>query len=694
LARYGLPEELVRYNIADLIHPDDVAAAMSSFAAVSGRPGHHQALSLRLASDHSVEAVADNQLDNPEVGLVVFNIADPDDRRRSARLLQAQGEVVRQVALGGSVEAAITEVLRFVESALPGSLAVAYAPPGLTEITGPSAGPWTCLAAPSATPQLTETVADHLTVEAFLPGSMALADQEVVIASDLTEPRWRRFSTLVGTRVASTWSVPIRYDKTADTYGLIEIYGLDTGHPRDDEWAILHLSSRMAAIAVDHSRMQRRLRRDALVDPLTSVPNRRVLTRRLDDALSGHDGCQIVCFIDLDRLKIVNDSLGHEAGDQVIRQAADRLTDAIGDQGLVGRFGGDEFVAIVPAGRRSHEQVADACLAAFQRPFDVGGRQWQLTASLGVVVTDGASTSTEVLRDADAAMYEAKRAGRGCWRLFDAATRDQVVRRMSLESALRQDISQGRLTAHFQPIVRSADWSAAGAEALARWRLPDGGNVPPGEFIPLAEELGLIDDLGCQLVEQAVAAIGRLGEWSATPYVSVNISALQLQSSRLFDQLDDLNRCDPQACRQLCLEMTEQHVVDESDLTLDRIHRLVRCGVGLAIDDFGTGYSSLGALHRLPATQLKIDWRLNSRVGTAGGDAVVAAAVGVARAYGMTTVAEGVETAEQARRLRDLKVDFQQGYLFARPEPLDEVAQRLSSRWPWLVSPRHLDGHR
>lgn len=208
--------------------------------------------------------------------------------------------------------------------------------------------------------------------------------------------------------------------------------------------------------------------------------------------------------------------------------------------------------------------------------------------------------------------------------------------------------------------------------------------------MPLTEEIGLIDELGCQIIDHAVAAVQEL-DLGPAARVSVNVSALQLQSERIFEQVADLAVRAPQLCAGLCLEMTEQHLVDESDLTLERIQRLVSYGVGLAVDDFGTGYSSLGALHRLPAHQLKIDRRLCSRVGTAAGDAVVSAAVGVARAYRMTTVAEGVQTPDQARRLRDLDVDLMQGYLFARPEPLAALQARLRRAWPWEVAAAELD---
>ncbi|MFV0460912.1 MAG: putative bifunctional diguanylate cyclase/phosphodiesterase [Actinomycetales bacterium] len=700
--RFGLSADLIGTNIVSLIHPDEVGQVMASFSAVSERAGHHQALAMRLTNGLSIEVVADNQLDNPRVGLIVYSVADPGDRRRSSRLLEAQGDVLRQMASGAGADAAIAQVLDFLEIGLPGCRAAAYVP---TELlaggTCPSIGSaLACLTSCQLKPDLGQAMAKALSRQPELPGALALAGAEVVIAADLNLPQWSQAKQLLGAESSCVWSVPIRHERGAPAQGLIEVYGPDPAHPRDDEWSILHLAGRMAATAIDHDRLQHQLRRDARVDPLTTVPNRRVLTERLDRALSRPGGRPIVCFIDLDRLKIVNDGLGHEAGDQVIREAARRLTRAVGPTGLVGRFGGDEFVAIVESGAGPSTQgthraawtapeVASRCLEAFREPFDVGGRSWQLSASIGVVEPVGRTTSTEVLRDADAAMYEAKRAGRACWRLFDSATRDQAMRRMRLEAALREAMSAGQVTAHFQAVAHARTWQPVGAEALARWQLGDGSWVPPAEFVPLAEEIGLIDELGGQVLRRAAQALQRLAELDRPGWIAVNFSALQLQSEAFFESLSTL---DEAVRARICLEMTEQHLVDESSLTLKRIHRLVGHGVGLAVDDFGTGYSSLGALHRLPAKTLKIDRRLSSRVGTPSGDAVLAAAVGVARAYQLDTVAEGVETVEQARLLRELDVDYMQGFLFSRPEPLEELLQRLERPWPWDVPEADLTG--
>ena len=692
LIRYISPDLDGRFGVSiadalgrsflDYVDVGDAGQAIESFGGVTERHGHHQALDLHLRGDAGqmtrVDVVAENCLATPEIGLVLLNIGDPLDRRRSVHLLDAQAEVVKQIALSGSLEAAVAELLSFVQTALPGFSAAAFYHDSIR------AGRAT--AAPGLDGALTQRIAAAIRTDEGYPGAVALAEEETIIAADLTDERWAS-TQLVGLDAASIWSVPIRYDRGSDCLGCIEIYGPHAAHPRDEDWAILQLASRLAAVAFDRIRMQERLVRDAEIDPLTGTPHRRVIRSTLGSVLAGEERGHVVCFIDLDRLKVVNDGLGHEAGDHVIREAARRLREQLGPIATVGRFGGDEFVAIANDPTVSCDEMAERCLRAFAEPVFVAGRRWQLSASVGVVEIDAQSTPGEVLRDADAAMYEAKRAGRGHWHLFASSTRESVVRRMQLEQRLPDAVAGGEIGAWFQPVVSAADWSLVGLETLARWQ-PDGDDlIAPSEFIPLVEELGLIDALGQQMIDHAfdgLRALGAVGLGHCE--VSVNVSPLQLQSDGLVERLSRA-RDERMPMSALSLEMTEQHMIDDTDRTLGHLERLLEFGVGLAVDDFGTGYSSLGALHQLPAKTLKIDRRLVSQVVGDAGSSVISAVIGVARAYGMATVGEGVETVEQALQLRKLGVDSLQGYLFARPAPLDEMIDRLSAAgWCWDVA--------
>jgi diguanylate cyclase (GGDEF)-like protein len=681
--RFGVDSATaVGRNFLEFVDAGDVGQAVDSFGGVLTKAGYHPALEISVGPADgertSVDVVAENCLES-DLGVVIMNLADSRERSMSTHLLNAQAEVVRQIALGGSLAAALELIAGFIATALPSFGAVAYVRDGDCYVG------WGHGLAPNRVAEVERALMfDHR-----YNGALSISDAEPKVTVDLPgDPAWPQTARVVGESVRSVWSVPIRHDRGSPVAGCIEIYGPDAVMPRDDDWIVIQLVSRLAAIAVDHSIMQTQLAQDANVDPLTEIPNRRVITAQLAEAMLAGER-PIVAFIDLDHLKVVNDGLGHEAGDQVIIAAARRLRDAVGRDGVVGRFGGDEFIIVVPERADGASELGNRCLAAFAEPVTVGGRAWQISASIGMVAVAGQTGPGEVLRDADAAMYEAKRAGRGRWVLFEPSTRESVVRRLRLEQQLRVAVELGEVDGWLQPIVRCSDWRLWGVEVLARWR-PDGREwVPPSDFIALAEEIGLVDDIGMLMIDRALLARRLLvAQGYSDAIASVNLSPVQLQSDRLIERLRSLGTAVAQG---LQLEMTEQRIVDDSAATLADLQRILGFGLGLAIDDFGTGYSSLGALHRIPAGTLKIDRSLVEQSDTDAGRAVVTAVVGVARAYEMATVAEGVETPEQAIRLRALGVDALQGYLFARPEPIDDLARRLARRpWCWDGDARDL----
>lgn len=672
--------EVVGHQFLDFIDRSDTGQAVESFGGVVARPGFHQAVQIGIVGrDGGVEqadVVAENCLDVAELGCILINIGSTSDRARSVQLIDDQAEVVRQVALGATAEETIGAVLGFCERVMPAFRAAAY----LRDVYEVGAA----TVAPSLPASFVERMAVAIREVPTVPGALAQYGAETIVAHDLDEPHWADARRLAPTDIRSVWSVPIGHQHRDRPAGVIEVYGPDPAHPRDEDWVVLRLVSRLAAAGLDRLRLQRVMRDAAEIDPLTGTSNRRVVTETIASVIGRGEVGVPVCFIDLDRLKVVNDSLGHEAGDQLIAEAGQRLAVAVGDGGLVGRFGGDEFVA-VGSGELDAAGLAQRCVEVFDDPMFVGGRRWRVTASVGVVTIDEQRTPGEVLRDADAAMYDAKRSGRNRWREFDAATRARVLRRMQLEQQLPGAIDRNEATAHFQPIVSVNDWSVVGVETLARWSL-GGEPVGPDEFIPVAEELGLIDRLGSQMIAAALDLLVELSDAGiAVRRVGVNVSPQQLQSSALHDQLLLASGAGAPV-ELLCLEMTEQHMIDDSADTLRSLERYTELGVALAVDDFGTGFSSLGSLHRLPARNLKIDRSLIHRVGEPTGRSVVEAVVGVARAFGLVTVAEGVETVEQADVVRAIGVDAVQGYLFARPEPRGELIGRLQRAWPWDVA--------
>ncbi len=375
-------------------------------------------------------------------------------------------------------------------------------------------------------------------------------------------------------------------------------------------------------------------------------------------------------FCDLDRFKNVNDSLGHSAGDALLVAVAARVRATVRPEDMVARPGGDEFVIVSegPIEGNFAAQMADRVLGAFDAPFEVADRRLYISPSVGIAVAGSASDSAEgLVRNADAAMYRAKQRGRHRVEMFDVAMQRRSQRRWETETALHASLTDSELDVYYQPQFDLGDGRVVGAEALLRWR-HDGRMIPPAEFIPLAEESGLIVRLGNWVLEQACRAAIRFTAARPGFVVSVNLSARQLTDAGLRDSVDGVLRATGLAPAQLCLEVTETVLMDDASALLDTLLGLRQLGVTFAIDDFGTGYSSLLYLKRLPVTTLKIDGQFVGGLGIDDDDeAIVASTIQLARALNLTTVAEGVETEQQRDRLVALDCEYAQGYFFGRP---------------------------
>ncbi|MCW3003260.1 MAG: hypothetical protein JWQ20_2558 [Conexibacter sp.] len=413
---------------------------------------------------------------------------------------------------------------------------------------------------------------------------------------------------------------------------------------------------------------------DALHDPLTGLPNRTLLSHRLDEAL-GDPSPTAVLFLDVDRFKDVNDTFGHQAGDQLLHRLAERLRGVVGTGDTLARFGGDEFVVVCRdvEGERGAIVIAERLLAALATPVDQGGRRHFVTASIGVVVPDGPHQSPDgVLGDADVAMFRAKDAGGGCYALFDRAMRDRIVQRVELEHDLRHALQRDELVLEFQPLVSLDEPRIVGAEALVRWEHPRLGLLAPGAFVGVAEESGLIVELGRWVLFEACR---RLARWSSDPgidlpYVSVNLSGRQLADPDLPEVVADVLRATGAPSDRLVLEVTESVLIGEASSPTAVLQRLKALGLRLMLDDFGTGYSSLNYIKRFPIDGLKVDRSFVAGIADGPEDRhILAAIVQMAEGLGLEVVAEGVETVEQARWVRALGCDVAQGYLFAPPAP-------------------------
>jgi diguanylate cyclase (GGDEF)-like protein len=395
-----------------------------------------------------------------------------------------------------------------------------------------------------------------------------------------------------------------------------------------------------------------------------------------------------VLFVDLDDFKTINDSLGHAAGDAVLIEVAKRLATGVRASDTAARFGGDEFAILLEqvTGAQEAADLADRLLADLARPLVADGKELAVRASAGISVAEGGDAD-ELLRDADAAMYIAKRDGRGGYRLFEPAMHEGVLARLELRADLQPALAAGQLELYFQPVVRLADGSVSGVEALLRWHHPRRGIVGPDVFIPLAEEMGLIVEIGRWVLFEGCRRAVEIQQASGTPLsMAINLSVKQLQDDAIVDDVRAAladSGLDP---AKLTLEVTESVMMTDPD-TVARLEALKALGLRLAMDDFGTGYSSLSHLSRLPVDVLKMD---RSFLGSGPVSGLATTIVALGHSLELEVVAEGIELPRQSERLRELGCDLGQGFLFARPMDVTATLAYLrGARAPVPSDSRH-----
>lgn len=438
-------------------------------------------------------------------------------------------------------------------------------------------------------------------------------------------------------------------------------------------------------------RAEERLQHEAMHDALTGLPNRALFMDRLRHALDlqarrEDDRRPAVLFIDLDRFKVINDSLGHLLGDELLIEAARRLKASVRPSDTLARFGGDEFAVLLEdiAEPGPAVRVAERIQKALKAPFMLEEREVYSSASIGIAVSHrDTELPQDLLRDADTAMYRAKARGRAAYAIFDANMHAQVVSQLRLETELRRALEEDRLEVFFQPIVKMKSGRPTGYEALVRWRHEERGYILPGEFIHIAEESGLIFPLGERVLDLACAQLAQWQEQAPDTrelFISVNLSSRQLLQGDVADSVCSCLRKHGLEGKQLVLEVTEKGLMVESEQVTSALQSLVASGVRLALDDFGSGHSSLGLLQRFPFDQVKLDrWFVQSLGQEQGTDELVAGVMALCRWRQMTTVAEGVESALQEERLLSYGCQLAQGNFFAPPLNAEAASEHLAT---------------
>lgn len=674
------PAELIGTVAVDMLHPDEADDVSRKFAEqllVTGVPSpiehrvrHHD------GSWRWLESVAMMFTHDPGIGGVLCNARDITDRRRAESIATEQSRILEAIARGAPLDISLDAVARLVDIWIPeGRTALTIVDPDtllLRVVAAPNV-PEPCVAVLDGLPVPTEgdSIPDAVSrfeIRPTGPGEAA--------------------TTLVEHGFHAWWGRPVVDAGGGRTthLGAVIVLRTDTTAPGPGDQRLLDAAGSVTAIAVERERTQTRLSHQALHDTLTGLPNREQALDRLR-RIGRHErqgGADVaVLFLDLDRFKVLNDSLGHDAGDRLLVEMGRRLDDALRPGDLVARFGGDEFVIVCEQldGVDAAHALADRLLRVTRAPFDLDGLETVITASIGIAVADGRAPEA-LLRDADAAMYRAKEKGRDRAELFDAQLREDVVARLDTERELRHALEHGGLVLHYQPIVSLQTGTVTGVESLLRWDHPSRGLLTPAEFLGVAEESGLMRPIGEWIRAEVCRTAARWNhehpEWGRL-VTSVNVSAAELSDPHLGTTIAKTVLDSDLEPGLLSFEIAEQLLfrdVDAARALFDELHEL---GVQLALDDFGTGYSPLVHLKEFPIDAVKID-----RAFVAGlasdpfDDAIVEAVVDLSNQLDLISVADGVETAAQEDRLRAIGCLHAQGDRIGPPMPGPLVEAWLS----------------
>jgi diguanylate cyclase (GGDEF)-like protein/PAS domain S-box-containing protein len=519
-----------------------------------------------------------------------------------------------------------------------------------------------------------------------------LARGETVHISDWSkETRMDRFEDLRNPRVGSTVMVPIA--GTQKQFGVLAVNSLVPERFSGDDEDFFRATTSLIGGAIERDRAERSLRHRLLHDGLTELPNREQLLNRLGEAISSSRATgrmTAALFVDIDHFKLINDGIGHHVGDQALKEISRRLLLEVGPDDTVARFGGDEFCVVIKSveDQASVVRIAEGLLDGLAQPMKLENSEIIVTASVGVATfrpeAGRSRTAESMLREADTAMHKAKALGRAQVQLFDEPLRNHALSRLDTERGLRAAIDDGELLLHYQPFIDVSSYRIIGFEALVRWRHPERGLIGPSEFIPVAEESGLISLVDSWVLEEAVEQTARWDEMIPPDRafsVSVNLSARRMSEAKLPRTIASLLALNQLAAQRLAIEITETTLISTVNTARSVLNDISALGVSLAVDDFGTGFSSLNYLSQLPLDAIKIDRSFVEQLNSdqEKGAAITDAIIRIGKALSMTVIAEGVSDPAQLRIIRNLGCRVAQGYLISEPVSAKEAGKLLET---------------
>ena len=520
-------------------------------------------------------------------------------------------------------------------------------------------------------------------------GTAAYLREAVFVADVATDPRWEDYKGLAAEHgLRSCWSTPILSHQGA-VLGTFAMYAKEVREPTEAEASLIDVATRIAGIAIERKLAEDRIHFMANHDVLTGLPNRALLNDRLSQAIlhaQRYGRWVTVLFVDLDNFKFVNDSLGHNAGDELLKTIAKRMVDCIRATDTVVRLGGDEFVVVLsdqPKTADSISETVQKIQSTIAEPVCLDGHDLRVTSSLGVATyPDDGADADALLANADAAMYRAKDLGRDNFQFYTPELNTKVHEKFLLQGELRNAVARSEFVLHYQPQVDLRTRTVFAVEALVRWDHPKLGMIPPMKFIPMAEQTGLIVPIGDWVLREACRQNKAWQSAGLPPVVvSVNVSARQFREKNLINRVASALKESGLEAKYLELEVTESLIMQDVELAVSTMKDLQGLGVQLSIDDFGTGYSSLSALKTFPVSRLKIDKSfIDGLLADENDKAVAGAVISLGQTLNLRVIAEGVETEAQAELLRNINCDEMQGYLFSKPLPAEGIEEFLRAK--------------